>query len=152
MVFHINEACWHHYDQAVLQDLMEQHPFLFPHFRRQEKVIPYYELNQKKDAPYKDPWGCVWETTDDGITGSVHQHPLADWDRFDDYKLPDQMDEAQAGHDELSRRPGNAGWSHALAGELSEVHQTDLPTTNETGPRSGLHRAYALGWRHPRAC
>ncbi|RKX37669.1 MAG: hypothetical protein DRP64_16835, partial [Verrucomicrobia bacterium] len=28
-------------------------------------------------------------TTDDGITGSVHQHPLGDWSRFAEYKAPD---------------------------------------------------------------
>ena len=89
MDFHINAACWHHYDQNILQDLMEAHPFLFPDFSRKEKVVPDYDLNQKKDQPYTDPWGCIWETTDDGITGSVHQHPLGNWSNFTDYKAPD---------------------------------------------------------------
>ena len=89
MFFHINPACWHHYDQGVLQDLMEAHPFLFPDFRREEKVIPVYDLNQRSDAPYCDPWNCVWETTDDGITGSVHQHPLDSWSNFRNFKAPD---------------------------------------------------------------
>lgn len=89
MVFHINNACWHHYDQAALQDLMEAHRFLFPHFRRQATVTPQYGPNQRKDEPYTDPWGCVWTTADDGITGSVHQHPLQDWSAFDDYHAPD---------------------------------------------------------------
>ena len=78
MVFAINSACWHHYDQDALQDLMEAHPFLFPDFKRQETVTPHYGLTQRKDHPYTDPWGCVWETSDDGITGAVHGHPLAD--------------------------------------------------------------------------
>ena len=89
MTFQINAACWHHYDQSMLQDLMEGHPVLFPDFSRQETVIPQYELNQRKDAPYTDPWKCIWETTDDGITGSVHQHPLGDWSAFAGYKAPD---------------------------------------------------------------
>jgi len=88
MAFHINAACWHHYDQNALQDLMEAHPFLFPDFVRQEKVTPQYALNQRKDDPYKDPWQCVWETTDNGITGSVHQHPLDNWNTFAEYKVP----------------------------------------------------------------
>ena len=33
----INAACWHHYDQHALQDLMEQHPFLFPDFRARKR-------------------------------------------------------------------------------------------------------------------
>ncbi|MBT7702592.1 MAG: hypothetical protein HN700_20065 [Verrucomicrobia bacterium] len=89
MNFHINAACWNHYDQNALQDLMEGHPFLFPNFTRQEKVSPGYGITQRKDEPYTDPWGCVWETTEDGITGSVHQHPLADWAALDDYVAPD---------------------------------------------------------------
>lgn len=89
MTFSINSACWHHYDQNALQDLMEEHRFLFPNFTRQETVKPRYGLTQQKDKPYTDPWGCVWETSDDGITGSVHQHPLKDWSGFDQYKAPD---------------------------------------------------------------
>lgn len=89
MVFHINPACWHHYDQSALQDLMEEHRFLFPEFTRQEHVNPGYALNQRSDKPYTDPWGCLWETMDDGITGSVHNHPLRDWSGFERYRPPD---------------------------------------------------------------
>jgi hypothetical protein len=89
MAFHINQACWHHYDQDVLQDLMEEHRFLFPQFTRQETVRPALLLTQRKDAPYTDPWGCIWKTTDDGILGSVHLHPLADWAAFEQYQAPD---------------------------------------------------------------
>lgn len=89
MSFHINAACWHHYDQNVLQDLMEAHSLLFPGFTRQGNVTPHYELNQHKDEPYIDPWGCVWKTSDNGITGSVLGHPLLDWDRFLSYTPPD---------------------------------------------------------------
>ena len=89
MVFHINAACWHHYDQHALQDLMEQHRFLFPHFTRQECVRPVFALNERRCAPYTDPWGCVWETTDDGIVGSVRYHPLAKWHDIGAYRFPD---------------------------------------------------------------
>jgi len=89
MVFHINSACWHSYDQQALQDLMEAHSMLFPDFRREEKVQPTYELHQRQAEAYTDPWGCVWQTTENGITGSVHQHPLATWDHFAEYAMPD---------------------------------------------------------------
>ena len=89
MAFHVNAACWHHYDQNVLQDLMEAHSFLFPDFSRQERVTPDYSVTARKDEPYTDPWGCVWETGDDGINGAVHAHPLEDWGKFDQYKAPD---------------------------------------------------------------
>ena len=89
MNFSINAACWHHYDQEALQDLMEAHPFLFPHFQRQEKITPHYNPRQRRDEPYTDGWGCVWETADDGIVGTVVEHPLASWDAFADYIPPD---------------------------------------------------------------
>jgi hypothetical protein len=89
MIFHINAACWHHYDQDALQDLMERHRLLFPRFERKVAVRPDLGVNERKDAPYTDPWGCRWETTDDGITGTVRKHPLADWANFDKFVPPD---------------------------------------------------------------
>lgn len=92
MSFVINDSCWHHYDHNELCDLIEEHPFLFPDFKRPtENYVPNYLLNAIADKPYLDPWGCVWETTDDGILGSVHHHPLASWDDFSGYRSPDPM-------------------------------------------------------------
>lgn len=56
---------------------MERHPLLFPDFKPYElPYTPNYGLCARKDAPYTDDFGCVWETTDDGITGTVVGHPL----------------------------------------------------------------------------
>jgi len=68
---------------------MAGHPLLFPGFERQETVTPHYLLNARRDEPFTDPWGCVWQTSDDGIVGSVHGHPLSDWDMLADYAPPD---------------------------------------------------------------
>ncbi len=88
--FHVNPACWNHYDQEMLKGLMEEHTFLFPGYERPPgRVEPSYAPNQRKGVPYTDPWGCVWETTEDGITGSVHRHPLARWEDFEHYRPPD---------------------------------------------------------------
>lgn len=102
--FHINSACWHHYDQTALQDLMESHRFLFPDFVRQDVVRPKYGPMQRKDVPYKDEWGCVWETADDGITGSVHGHPLADWSAFETYRPPLPADFTPEFRESLAQR------------------------------------------------
>jgi uroporphyrinogen decarboxylase len=92
MSFHLNGACWHHYDYNDLYDIMESHPRLFPDFKRSSgKPLINHSGNAIADCPYTDPWQCVWITTDDGITGSVHQHPLESWDDFVDYKAPDPM-------------------------------------------------------------
>jgi uroporphyrinogen decarboxylase len=90
MSFHINPACWHAYPQDALQELMAEHPFLFPDFEPSSiPTVPRYGPNQRAGRPYTDDWGCVWETTDDGITGTVTRHPLADWDDFEHYLPPD---------------------------------------------------------------
>ena len=89
MMFHINGACWHHYPPEALRELMASHPLLFSDF--DPRAIPDetgYGPRQKAGKPYEDKWGCIWETTDDGITGVVTRHPLADWDAFDGYARP----------------------------------------------------------------
>ncbi len=82
VVFWINPACWHHYPQEALQELIANHPLLFP-----EPPWPPPPLTpwERAGQPYVDSWGCTWETTDDGITGSVLGHPLADWDNLESF-------------------------------------------------------------------
>ena len=90
MTFHINAACWNHYDRNALLDLMEEHPFLFPDFRREQiPLVPEYDDVARAGQPYVDDFGCKWETAMDGIVGSVHVHPLADMSRYRDYRFPD---------------------------------------------------------------
>lgn len=90
MVFSINAACWHHYPQEALVELLLSHKLLFPGYKAptlpyKPALLPYQVAGRK----FVDDWGCVWETSDDGITGTVTQHPLADWGRFSSYVPPD---------------------------------------------------------------
>jgi len=90
MDFHINSACWHHYPQDALQELMASHPLLFPGFEKSSaKIVPEYAPWERAGQPYVDGWGCVLETTDNGIAGTVTKHPLESWDDFDSYTPPD---------------------------------------------------------------
>jgi uroporphyrinogen decarboxylase len=90
MSFHINPASWQYYPQDALQALMADHPLLFPDFKPSaERITPNFSLVQRRDEPYTDPWGCLWRTPEDGITGTVTGHPLADWAAFGDYSAPD---------------------------------------------------------------
>ncbi len=90
MRFHVNAACWHHYPQDALGELMAAHRQLFPDFEPSDgPVEPELNPEARAGRPYTDPWGCVWETTDDGITGTVTTHPLADWAAFEDFAAPD---------------------------------------------------------------
>ena len=85
VVFWINPACWHHYPPDTLLDLASRHPLLFPDPPSPSALLPW----ERAGEPYVDSWGCTWETTDDGITGSVVQHPLADWDALERFVPPD---------------------------------------------------------------
>ena len=90
MHFSINDACWNAYPQEELFELMESHPLLFPDFVRPNlPYVPQYLNVARKDQPYVDDWGCLWETTVDGITGTVTKHPLADWENFSEYSILD---------------------------------------------------------------
>jgi uroporphyrinogen decarboxylase len=89
MVFHINPACWQHYPHDALQELMAGHPLLFPGFTPSATFTPDFSPVQRKDQPYLDPWGCLWRTSENGITGVVTEHPLASWDAFATYQPPD---------------------------------------------------------------
>jgi hypothetical protein len=89
MIFWINPACWHHYPQEALFGLMAGHPLLFPELTSQKRALPKLDPWERAGEPYTDPWGCVWQTTDDGITGAVTQHPLPSWDAFASFVPPD---------------------------------------------------------------
>ena len=90
MDFHINSACWHHYQQDALQELMQSHPLLFPGFEKSSgEIVPQYAPWECAGQPYVDSWGGVWETTDNGIVGTVTKHPLEKWDDFAGYTPPD---------------------------------------------------------------
>jgi uroporphyrinogen decarboxylase len=91
MVFHINEACWSHYPPDALTELMASHPFLFPHVHDDTpgRTELDYAVPERPDQPYRDGWGCVWETAMAGMVGSVTKHPLDDWKHWDTYNAPD---------------------------------------------------------------
>lgn len=108
MDFHINAACWHHYPADALGELMAGHPILFPGFEesainRQPEFAPWEKAGER----YIDGWGCIWETTDDGIVGMVTQHPLESWDKFESYTAPDPATNLRLGPanwDSLAKR------------------------------------------------
>jgi hypothetical protein len=113
VIFWINPACWHHYPKHALFELMAEHRLLFPPsgvLRKEslglrtdfhssvlrsittkdeeDAVLPELAPWERAGEPYTDAWSCVWETTDDGITGSVAKHPLADWDALQAFTPP----------------------------------------------------------------
>ena len=90
MVFHVNDSCWQHYDKHRLYGLITSHPRLFPNPAPFETFTdPVFPEFARKNAAFVDPWGCTWQTNDNGIIGTVIDHPLASWDSFDSYRAPD---------------------------------------------------------------
>lgn len=90
MTFHVNDACWQHYPQDALLDLMQAHPFLFPDFKRPATPFtPEFDDVACASKNYRDDFGCVWTTTMDGIVGTVHPAPLADWADYANFQMPD---------------------------------------------------------------
>ncbi len=90
MKYVVNSACWHHYDFHELCDFMLERPFLFPGFRSPSAPYqPVHGVNARCGQPFCDVWGCTWATSEDGITGAVVGHPLADWVAFSSYRGPD---------------------------------------------------------------
>ena len=108
VTFGISPACWNHYEQDDLQELMAEHKLLFPNFQpSKEKIVPANPPWRIAGQPYTDSWGCVWETAEDGITGAVVEHPLADWSALKSFAAPS---------------PDNAnGWKHV---DWQEIEQS----------------------------
>jgi Uroporphyrinogen-III decarboxylase len=86
MTFAISGACWNYYEPEALFELIESHPLLFPNYKRPTAYTAPAELTEHR--LFKDEFGVLWEDAIEGIRGVVKEHPLADWDNFDSYKMP----------------------------------------------------------------
>ena len=119
--FHFNDACWSHYPQDALKELMADHPMLFPDGPpTADPYVPCYAPWMRKDQPHTDSWGCVWSTNENGISGVISHHPLATWDDFESFIPPDP--ETQNGRTDHNWADVERGIRHA----------------NETGGLSGF--------------
>jgi uroporphyrinogen decarboxylase len=86
----INNACWSHYPQHFLQELMAEHKLLFPDYVMSHRPMkPHFAPFRIAGLEYTDSWGVVWRTLENGITGTVIKHALPTWDKFSTYVAPD---------------------------------------------------------------
>ena len=143
MKFHINPACWHHYPQDALQELMAGHPLLFPDFEPSELPLEVeIPPSVRAGVPYVDPWGCVWETRDDGITGTVTRHPLESWEQFDRFKPPDPDSFTHSGPIDWEQQKNTSGpclsQSCIPSGEIGHNH-TWLKLTDIRGYQNAIY-------------
>ena len=69
-----------------LLDILCRYPNDF--FDPKSLTIPKVE-DMEKTRKTTDNWGCVWEKEDITIAGHVSFSPLADWNNFASYKMPE---------------------------------------------------------------
>lgn len=98
MHVHINDASWDLL-RGELEEVVLRHPILFPDFRKGWRDYDKYDFGPAytRNKPFTDSWGCTWVTSINGIEGIVVNAPLADWDSFDEYTIPDARTQADRG-------------------------------------------------------
>jgi hypothetical protein len=87
----INYSCWAAYGTERVREWVEGHPLLFPWGKGLDwkTFQPWCSPLARAGQPFIDAWGCVWETSQDGIMGAVTRHPLKTWDDFERWSPPD---------------------------------------------------------------
>lgn len=87
---HISNASW---DQLryELEEVALRYPKFFPYVKKGWRDYDNFDFGpaHTKNKPFKDAWGCIWETSTNGIEGVVTNAPLDDWSKLDTYIIPD---------------------------------------------------------------
>lgn len=87
---HINGASWDLYKEDM-EKVVLNHSTIFPYY--QKGMLDFNNLDfgpaYMKDKPFKDAWGCIWETSTNGIEGVVTYSPLENWEDLENYRVPD---------------------------------------------------------------
>lgn len=103
----ISDASWDIYRddmEAVCLKFPEFFPFVKPGWRDYSnyRFHPAY----RKNEPFTDNWGSVWETATNGIEGVVTNEVLDSWDQLAQYHAPDanrQLDRGPVDWQDVAR-------------------------------------------------
>ncbi|MBI3985911.1 MAG: hypothetical protein HY343_03250 [Lentisphaerae bacterium] len=89
-VVHVSDASWNEC-RGELEAVALRHPEFFPAVKPGWRDYDRYVFRpgQRKDEPVTDVWGCVWISAQNGIEGTVHNAPLAEWDALETWRVPD---------------------------------------------------------------
>jgi len=95
---HISDASWDQW-RDDLEDVVARHPRIWPGFEKGRRDWDHHDFGPACTAgqPFKDAWGCVWESSVNGIEGVVTQSPLERWDDWDTWQAPDPLETADRG-------------------------------------------------------
>jgi len=95
ITFEFVPGVWMKYGKE-LKDLIQRYPLVagnhqngFDEIKNFEEIDPLYI----EGSTFKDNWGCVWHNAHGGIIGQVIEHPLENWEAFDNFKAPDPLEE-----------------------------------------------------------
>ncbi|MGQ9631591.1 MAG: uroporphyrinogen decarboxylase family protein [bacterium] len=86
---------WHKYRER-LEEIVLRHPLIFRDYEKGSVDFDRFPPVYRKGY-YRDNWGCLWHTAQEGLEGQVVESPLADWDAFDNYKPPDFLQKSERG-------------------------------------------------------
>ncbi|HHW01104.1 MAG TPA: hypothetical protein GXX36_16335 [Clostridiaceae bacterium] len=91
----ISNASWNEYKEDM-EAVALRHPDFFPYVKKGWMDYDNIDFGPAytKNVPFTDAWGCIWQTSIDGIEGVVLNAPLESWDKLDSYRIPDARVEA----------------------------------------------------------
>ncbi len=92
----IMPATWMKYRED-LEDVLIEHPKLFPNFERGKKDFDEVENPLYEEGEHVDCWGCTWKNIKRGLDSVIVGHPSEDWDVFDSWTPPDPLKDALLG-------------------------------------------------------
>ena len=86
----VSNASWDQlrYD---LEEVALKYPEYFPYVKKGWRDYDNFDFGNAytKGKPFKDSWGCIWESSVNGLEGIVKNAPLSNWDDFETYIVPD---------------------------------------------------------------
>jgi uroporphyrinogen decarboxylase len=92
VIFELFPAVWKKYGKK-LEEVVLRHPLIFSDYKEGQLGGSFdgnYPLF-KENVRYEDDWGCVWYNAQDGNLGQVIEHPLTDWEAFNELKIPNPL-------------------------------------------------------------
>ena len=98
VAIHISNASWDQW-RDEMEDVVARHPKLWPDFEKGKRDWDHFDFGpaHTKGVPFKDSWGCVWESDVNGIEGVVRESPLENWDRWASWQAPDPLETGDRG-------------------------------------------------------
>lgn len=87
---HINNASWDQW-KYELEEVTLKYPEFFPYVKKGWRDYDSFDFGNAhtKGKPFKDSWGCIWESAVNGLEGIVKNAPLSSWEDFKSYSIPD---------------------------------------------------------------